>query len=682
MKNLRLWAKMSLGFGGLILIMLILGIVSAWNMGSVKQQSTILGEEFVPGVTVANNLEQSLLQTMYNMRGYGFTQEEQYLEEGTKYLGEVREHIDTAKELAGKSPHLSALKESIKEIETGVGEYESLVKETVEKNGLIDENLRKLREAEAQYSKNCAVFLDHSNETLETEAFAGFEPERISGRLAKNILINDVIDLGNATRIATFEAQALRDPQVIRDARKHFDTVAQKLETLLATTRLEENIRAISLISDAANAYKNAMDDLLTNWVALQELGAQRTSVAEKVLEKVQAVSTSGMDETGKIARQTTSSLSLSLSVILIGLLIALAVAVAAAIFITRAISRPLNEALAISNRLSEGDLTVRIHADRKDETGQLLSAMKHMVERLKNVVSDVRSASDNVNSGSRQLNSVADGMSQGATQQAASAEEVSSSMEEMAANIRQNAENAAQTEHIALKSSEDAQESGGAVLKAVDAMKEIAQKISVIEEIARQTDMLALNAAVEAARAGQHGKGFAVVASEIRKLAERTQKAASEISTLSGSSVQIAERSGEMLTRLVPDIQRTSELIQEISVASSEQDRGSEQINKSVQQLDMVIQQNASAAEEMSSTSEELSAQAAQLRKIIEFFTIDDARKKKRSASSQREERDDASRSLEERRYADADDPGSPIEIEMDDDDNADLLDKGFERY
>jgi methyl-accepting chemotaxis protein len=193
--------------------------------------------------------------------------------------------------------------------------------------------------------------------------------------------------------------------------------------------------------------------------------------------------------------------------------------------------------------------------------------------------------------------------------------------MEEMVSNIKQNADNAQQTDKIANKSARDAQESGKSVLEAVAAMKEIANKISIIEEIARQTNLLALNAAIEAARAGEHGKGFAVVAAEVRKLAERSQKAAAEINHLSGSTLNVSEKSGEMLGKLVPAIQRTAELVQEITAASKEQDTGAEQINKALQQLEQVIQQNASAAEEMASTTEELTGQSEQLVGALGFF-------------------------------------------------------------
>ena len=287
-------------------------------------------------------------------------------------------------------------------------------------------------------------------------------------------------------------------------------------------------------------------------------------------------------------------------------------------------IETPLANGVEAANSLAGGDLRTRIDVTSKDEIGQLQVSMKHMISSLGTIVREVQGAASNVAAGSRELSATADQMSQGATEQAASAEEASSSMEEMSANIRQNADNAQQTERLAIKAADDAEKGGEAVGKTVGAMREIANKINIIEEIARQTNMLALNAAIEAARAGQHGKGFAVVADAVRKLAERSQTAAGEISKLSTSSVEIAEQAGDMLGKIVPDIRKTAELVQEINAASNEQSSGAEQINQALQQLDQVIQQNASAAEEMSSTSEELSHQAEQLQQSINFFKVD----------------------------------------------------------
>jgi len=317
--------------------------------------------------------------------------------------------------------------------------------------------------------------------------------------------------------------------------------------------------------------------------------------------------------------------LTISLFAVLIG--------VALSLLVTRSIRRPLQVGVETANRLAAGDLTFEIGATSKDETGMLLAAMGSMLNKLREVVTEVKAATDNVAQGSQELSSGSEEMSQGASEQAAAAEEASSSMEQMTSNIRQNADNAIQTEKIAIKSAADAKEGGKAVQETVQAMKEIAGKINIIEEIARQTNLLALNAAIEAARAGEHGKGFAVVASEVRKLAERSQKAAAEISDLSSSSVDVAVKAGDLLAKMVPDIQKTAELVQEISASSKEQDTGAEQINKAIQQLDQVIQQNAGASEEMSSTAEELASQAEQLQSTIAFFNIGDQGKAKTRA-------------------------------------------------
>jgi methyl-accepting chemotaxis protein len=287
------------------------------------------------------------------------------------------------------------------------------------------------------------------------------------------------------------------------------------------------------------------------------------------------------------------------------------------------ALIQAMNDITESADEIANGNLTVTIR--ERSPQDKLMQALSSMVAGLTQTVTDIRSIAGEVSAASQSISTASIQVSKGASAQAAAAEEASSSMEEMVSNIKQNADNAQQTDKIANKSAKDAQESGKSVLEAVAAMKEIANKISIIEEIARQTNLLALNAAIEAARAGEHGKGFAVVAAEVRKLAERSQKAAGEINQLSANTLKASEKSGEMLDKLVPDIQRTAELVQEITAASKEQDTGAEQINKALQQLEQVIQQNASAAEEMASTTEELTGQSDQLVSALSFFQTGD---------------------------------------------------------
>ncbi|SDJ40740.1 methyl-accepting chemotaxis protein [Pseudomonas delhiensis] len=294
-------------------------------------------------------------------------------------------------------------------------------------------------------------------------------------------------------------------------------------------------------------------------------------------------------------------------------------------ILVTRSIVRPLNRAVGVANSLAEGDLGVRVEVDSADETGRLLGSMAHLAERLRNVMGDVRGAADALSSASEEVSATSQSLSQAATEQAASVEETTASVEQMSASIAQNTESAQVTDGIAGKAASDAVEGGRAVREMVQAMKQIADKIGIIDDIAYQTNLLALNAAIEAARAGDHGKGFAVVAAEVRKLAERSQVAAQEIGGVAGSSVQLAEQAGHLLDEIVPNIQKTSDLVQEITAASQEQSAAAGQINIAMGQMNQITQQNASASEELAATAEEMNAQASQLLELIGYFRLDE---------------------------------------------------------
>ena len=289
-----------------------------------------------------------------------------------------------------------------------------------------------------------------------------------------------------------------------------------------------------------------------------------------------------------------------------------------------RALISAMNEITTAAQAVAEGDLLVTLR--KRSDADQLIQALQNMTAKLKDVLTDVRTAADQVAAGSHELSGSSQQVSQGASEQAAAVEQISSSMEELASTVAQTADHARQTAAIANKTAEDAVNGGKAVAETVTAMQHIAEKIDLIEEISRQTNLLALNAAIEAARAGEHGKGFAVVASEVRKLAERSQVSAQEIKGVASTSVETATSAGKLINDIVPQIQKTAELVHEIDAASNEQARGIEENARSIQQFDQVIQGNSAAAEEMASTSEELSAQATQLQDTIAFFKIDNA--------------------------------------------------------
>ncbi|WP_081576756.1 methyl-accepting chemotaxis protein [Acidithiobacillus thiooxidans] len=323
------------------------------------------------------------------------------------------------------------------------------------------------------------------------------------------------------------------------------------------------------------------------------------------------------------LKKQGASDVTLVIDAIVIISLVSIILGILIAWGLTRSITRPLAEAVSISERVADGDLSMQVVARTRDETGRLIAAMAQMVEKWNQTIGEVRSAADNLSSASEEVSATSQSLSQAASEQAASVEETSATLEEAAASIKQNAENARITDDIATGAAKEAQLGGQAVTDTVQAMKNIAEKIGIIDDIAYQTNMLALNAAIEAARAGEHGKGFAVVAAEVRKLAERSQVAAQEIGTLASSSVKVAEQAGNALNAVVPAIGKTSDLVQEINAASNEQATGIDQINVAVGQLNQVTQQNASASEELAATAEEMSGQAEQLQQLMAAFRL-----------------------------------------------------------
>jgi methyl-accepting chemotaxis protein len=471
----------------------------------------------------------------------------------------------------------------------------------------------------------------------------------------------------SAKLIAQKDIAALKSMADTQEEKVWTDTFADKymaymkkfeddMLPLLAVHVEEQDTEKIREVDAEIDAIRHAAEDLLDNM--------------SKALAKEEEESNALFVST----QQATIRLAVILTII--GVVIALFFAFQ----ITRSVTAPLKDAILANNRLADGDLNIDIRTDRKDEVGDLLIAMQKMIGSLKEIIVHVREGAEKmkqmaeiVNTSAEQIATVslestsgAQELSQGASENASSTEQVSSSIEEMTANIRQNAENAAQTEKIALKAAQDAIDGGKSVESVVTAMKTIAGKISIIEEIARQTNLLALNAAIEAARAGEHGKGFAVVASEVRKLAERSQKSAAEINLLSVSSVNIAEKAGEMLRQIVPDIRKTSELVQEISAACDEQNSGAQQIGKAVSQLDQVTQQNAAAAENLSTGAEELSAaaevmaanskdmldQTQRIRNAMDFFELGDS--SRFPTSSQVEKKAAKGLSFKERRNKD----------------------------
>jgi len=375
----------------------------------------------------------------------------------------------------------------------------------------------------------------------------------------------------------------------------------EKAANLLESESLSENKESIRFVQGDLRETADSVDNLMTQLARLKEENAQAAAQLTTDLY--------------------TTSRDVMIGFTIFGVLLGLMLGY----IISRGISQPLQDAVSAADKISKGDLTGLIDAKGTDEVGQLMLAMKTMMEKLSQIVGDINGASDALASASEEVSATAQNLSQGASEQAASVEETTASVEQMSASIAQNTENAKVTNDMSTKASREARDGGEAVTKTVEAMKSIAEKIGIIDDIAYQTNLLALNAAIEAARAGEHGKGFAVVAAEVRKLAERSQVASQEIGEVAKNSVSLAEQAGKLLDEMVPSIQKTADLVQEISAASMEQASGATQINQAMEQLNSITQQSASSSEELASTSEEMSGQALQLQELMTFFKVVD---------------------------------------------------------
>lgn len=445
-----------------------------------------------------------------------------------------------------------------------------------------------------------------------------------------------IVERSNAIAIALRNMMLTDDPQdraqqrqTILQTRAELGAIIDKLEKEVTSVR---GLELLQEIIQLRQAYAAGQDQLLQ----LIEQGSPEQSrqylqnelrpilIAYQTSAKgLQAYQAELLVASGEAAHKNYLNARL---LMLIAAGTAVLIALVAAWLITRNLTRQLGGepgyVARVAQQVANGDLTVDINL-RKDDSSSLLASIRDMVGKLAQIIGEVRNSADSLASASEQVSATAQAMSQATSEQAASVEETSASIEQMSASINQNTENAKVTDGMASKAAKEATEGGESVQQTVAAMKQIAQRISIIDDIAYQTNLLALNAAIEAARAGEHGKGFAVVAAEVRKLAERSQIAAQEIGELSSSSVELAEKAGKLLDAMLPSINKTSDLVQEISAASEEQSSGVAQINTAMTQLNQITQQNASSSEELAATAEEMSSQAEQLQQAMSFFSV-----------------------------------------------------------
>jgi len=620
-------AKLGVTFGVIILLSVISGVLAIRDLGELDTSMNTLIDGSVARVRLGQQIETTLVELARAEKNMILADTDQLR---GKYDAEI---LRTRQELGGLQEKLLAIatadgRRDLEKFGNSYGQYvavqdkvrdlarrDSQSKATVLSQNDVQQRLDQVLEPLDALRGRLAAAAPWPGQVRAVQAAA-----RLSDglRLLQRLEKDAVVSTGDAEEQRYGEQLAAARQQLPRLRAELDDALPPQEKPALQdiAVRIEQwskvSEQAATLGAENSNAHAAALS---------AGEGRQLLDAATADLAPILQRNGAAMAEDRAAASATYDSARV---MVLSTLLCSLLIGIGAAVWLSLSIGRAMHRAGTLAQAVAAGDLTQTVTTTTRDEVGDLVGHINNMVVRLRQVVTDAQSAADNVSSGSQELSASAQQLSQGSSEQASAGEEASSSMEQMAANIKQNADNAAQTEKIARQSAKDAGVSGTAVGNAVNAMQTIAEKITIVQEIARQTDLLALNAAVEAARAGEHGRGFAVVASEVRKLAERSQAAATEISALSGQTVRAAQDAGEMLTRLVPDIQKTADLVAEISAACREQDIGSGQINTAIQQLDQVTQQNASASEQMSATSEELAAQAEQLQSSIAYFRID----------------------------------------------------------
>ncbi len=637
MKNLKLAAKIGIGFGIVIAIAVALGAVSILSMTGVLGDARRLAVESVPLVTVANNVERAALHAMLNMRGYALSGNAEYGKLAKENLADVKKHLIDATELVGKYPRLSYLKSAAASSQAKVEEYSKQAErtETLMKGTADARNIQE--EAATIFMKGCFQYLDSQNQQMKDEIARRLSAASLQTRAKKIAAINEIIDMGYDLRIANLKAQAYSDPSILEKGLEPFAGLAAKLDAIRAATVLQTNKDQLAEIQKSADNYVAACDTLLANMKEMAALDESRNTVAQGVLDDAEGAALAGLKDAQNVSALAVARLISAVIILIVGLSCAAIIGIAVAIAITRTITKPLTKGVSFAQIVASGDLTQLLDIRQRDEVGVLAGALNGMAQKLKDMVASVQQNALQVASSSEEISASAQKLAEGAQTQASTLEETSAAVEELASSVDQVAEHAqsqaaaveqgsasmaqvqksieevstnlAEISDLASKSVDNALQGGKAVQEVVDGITAIAASseriggiINVISDIADQTNLLALNASIEAARAGEHGRGFAVVADEVSKLAERSATSTKEIETLIKESIK-------SITQGVTTAQGSQGAMDQIRAASQTVKDMIGALSEAMKQQVAAIHELAAALDKVSDMSQSISA-------------------------------------------------------------------------
>jgi len=569
--DLKIGTKIGLGFGMLIFLAVIIGGISTISMSKIQDETNFLANESLPSVNESFRIDKDWREVLFFLQAYDYIRDPYYLDRADQYLTKYTNSLEALIKIANNSKKSTIAKDKLVILKTSLADYRALINNYKE--------------------------IENKNQKLLNDVEDGIARLQNSGSTGSGV--------GNNLLLAGYQ-----------------------INLSLTKRKPIELDKAAEYLDRARNAGGNSQiitsgEQLITGYKKARELELKRNEMENLLKVDIMALSDVGLDQITEMTEKTNNIITTSRTTLNFILVIILIIGITLGIIISRSITSSIKMGLKIAQNISNGILHRQRDVSRKDEIGELMTALNRMNNQLRFIVEEISSGIQNIALASQRMNKNASELSEAATDQAATTEEISSSIEELHANFLQNADNAEETEKIAMAAADGIREGNKATELASESLNDIIERVSFIGDLAFQTNILALNAAVEAARAGEHGRGFAVVAAEVKKLADSSKQAAELINQVSRKTVIASDQAGIKLKKIVPEIEKTAQLVQGIKLASNEQEVGINQINNAIQQLNNIAQQNAFSSENMANSSQDLSILSEKLKKTIAFFQV-----------------------------------------------------------